>query len=59
MLFSPKYATFYKEDLHPDALPEDVIQVTAAEHIRAVGRAPSETLVVTDGKLYVVPPPPA
>ena len=52
--FSPTYGTFYPEDLDPVALPDDVIDVTDEEHLRATNLAAGESLVVTDGKLYVV-----
>lgn len=55
MKFSPQYGTFYPDDLRPDALPDDVIDVSAEDHFAAVNRQPGETLVVTDGRLYIAP----
>lgn len=53
--FSPKYGTFYPDDLPPEALPEDCIDVTDEQHLAATHMAQGETLVVTDGQLYVIP----
>ena len=55
MKFSPQYGTFYPDDLRPDALPDDVIDVSEEDHFAAVNRQPGETLVVTDGRLYIAP----
>jgi hypothetical protein len=57
MKFSPRYATFYPDDLLPDALPDDVIDVSQDDYFKAVNRQPNETLVVTVGRLYVVAAP--
>ncbi len=54
--FSPQYGTFFPEDLTLKALPEDVIEVTDDDYFAAINRQPGETLVVTDGRVYVVAP---
>lgn len=52
--FSPRYGTFFPEDLLPEALPEDCIDVTDEQQYAVTNRTQGETLVVTDGKLYVI-----